>query len=842
MGPFKRVQILVFLEVIVVGSTCYGQAAEGFNVAVDTAAQMLVVDPLGRRKGFDPVTSLSYNEIPHTVYWNVSTPSIDEPGDDESGDIHEFGVNEEFQPVMGNYLIRLYGVKNDSIRLTITFVSEIPSIVRELSIRKGQAIIYRLTYGPGVPPIFDSVGNAAAVKCGIGFGGPGSVKLSAKSTMGFGTTDTLRRSLITARWKAGVGFNLGGVLSTTYGFEKQGDPVIQGVYTYQKFITIQPTILNWQVGQEYTLFEVAMNDPAGIGQFELTNALTGGEWFVDINYLDKTDSVSYQKVAKGFAFQNKSAGSGATAFSGERHAAIKGTRFHEVYESAGEIIYRRKDLNAASWDTTARISPGNGSNNDASISVAHDGSVHIVWQRQLNANAFALWYNRSTDGGLTWGTPFRPASAESVVIIQSNQWNIYPLVAELGASQLVIVVCSNAGPRFMKSTNLGTSWTTLATIPGVSYGSYVWHPSLAPGSNFLLLSYDTRYYGLFSKKYDGTNWLTELNVANGTGTSYSRNSSVAVGVPDVPHIAWAAQRAGQGEYRILYKSGSYGATAWNSFYTEFPFTTGISDYYPSISPQQRGGSTWRIDVLYANTANQIRLNQQTYSSWSGPAVVSTTGQWPVTTLQEANSSLYNGVRLWTDQSGTAPFEIKRASDGSYQLQAIAGTTIQSELHRRVTVESVKNGSFVSCEIGLLKVADAKGDTAILPFKTIDPGRPFEATLSNAWDYLGTDSILLPTSARSLIVETDIRTIVRADTLAARGKADFAIRTFQVSLLGAKGTVSLLGDSQGLSGRRTIDISAWAGQKVLIRPSATVDASTGEVPIVGIGDIYVNKGK
>jgi hypothetical protein len=675
------------------------------------------------------------------------------------------------------------------------------------------------------------------VQSGITISDNGGLTIRVKPLNTYDSGDTLRQMQITVRWPAAFNVTLGEP-SGSYGFTKNDSAVTLGPFRYQKFRSSTSLALNWVAGNEYQLFTVPISGLCGAETFELTNALPGGEWFVDINYLDKTDSVFYQPVAQGFAFQNKSSGNGATAYSGERHAAIHGSTFHEVFESGSEIIYRRKNLNSASWDTTTRISGGNGSNNDASIVVAHDGSVHVVWQRQLNANAFALWYNKSTDGGLTWGTPVRPTSADSVVIIQQNQWNIYPLISELGTSQLVIVVCTSSGPKYMVSSNLGSSWTTLASIPNVSNASYVWHPSMAPGSNFLLLSYDTRYWGVFSKKYDGTNWLSEQSAVSGVGTIYDRMSSIAVDGNDIPYIVWAAQRSGQSEYRIIYKYGNYGGTGWSSYYTEFSHQTGISDYYPSVSPQIRGGVLWRADVLYGNTANQVWLNQQTYSSWGGPSMVSSTGQWPVTTLQERGSSLYNDVRLWTDQSGSSPYEIKRASDGGYQLQSIQGPMQETELHRRVTLESVKNGSDVSFEVGPLKILSTSGDTTILPFKKIDRSKPLIATVENVWDYLGTDSVAIPANARSLIVDADIQTTVREDTLGTKGMNVFPTRSFRIEAEGSKGSSTLLSDARGSSGTKVINVSSFSGQKVIIRPVGIATPSTGETPVVGIGDVYV----
>ncbi len=825
------------------GTKLYAQQVEGFDIAVDTSAGLLVVDPLGHREGIDPAVGRSYKEIAHSVFMSKATPSLDNSPDDQTGDVYEFMTNPEFQPTVGSYLIRLYGTKDDSIRLTLSFKIHDSSIVRDLKILKGQVIRYKINYvgpDPHSGLSFDSVSSSSAIKAGVGIVTWGSANVKAKPSIGFSTTDTLREATVTIRWKTNCGFNLGTLTSSTYGFVKFGDTCNIGTYTYQRFQTTTASALNWQASQEYTLFTVALNDPVGVGRYELTNGLADCRWSADINYLDKTDSVFYQPTAQGFAYQNKSTTTGATAYSGERHATIHGTKFHEVFESGGEIVYRRKDLNSASWDTTTRISAGNGSNSDASIVVAHDGSVHVVWQRQLNANAFALWYNKSTDGGYTWGNPFRPVTAESIAIIQQNQWNIYPVLAELGSTQLVVVVCSSAGPRYTRSTNLGANWDSLKTITGVSSPSYVWHPSLAPATNYLILSYDNRYYGLYTKKYDGTSWLGELSVTGGVGTIYDRFSSVAVDAYRMPQIAWCAQRSGSGDYRIIYKPGVVDATSWPSYYVEFSHQTGISDLYPSISAQTRYGITWRIDVLYPNSANQVWLRQQTAYTWGSPSQVSSSGQWAITTLQEYGSALYDDVRLWTDQSGSSPYEIKRTSDAGYQLQSVSGPTLATELHRRVTIESPTNRSFISYEVGPLKVVTAAGDTTTLPFKAIDKSRPLAATVDDAWDYLGTDSVSFPANARYLLLNAEIQNVVREDTLGVKGAKVFLGRAFHVDVQGSRKTASAFTDVQGLSGAKVIDISSWAGQKAVIRPAGSMSIQGALQPVVGIGDIYVNR--
>jgi hypothetical protein len=107
------------------------QQTEGFYIVVDSSAQLLVVDPLGRREGVDPVVGLTHNEIPASMISDESTPSLNSEPGDQTGDVHEFMTNPEFQPLVGAYLIRLFGMQTALIKLTISFKVHDSCIVRE---------------------------------------------------------------------------------------------------------------------------------------------------------------------------------------------------------------------------------------------------------------------------------------------------------------------------------------------------------------------------------------------------------------------------------------------------------------------------------------------------------------------------------------------------------------------------------------------------------------------------------------------------------------------------------------------------------------------------------------
>jgi len=469
-----------------------------------------------------------------------------------------------------------------------------------------------------------------------------------------------------------------------------------------------------------------------------------------------------------------------------------------------------------------------------------------VWQRQLGATSFAVWYNRSTDGGTTWGTPDSIPGAGNVRIIQ-DQWNIFPLIAERSTSQLVLVWCWGrpesdtsdqiTGLQYTTSNNLGQSWAAVQDIP--SSGSVTWYPSLASvtASNSLMLTYDGRFNGVFSRKYNGSGWSSETSVSNGVGTYSDRFSSIAFDWDlGCLYAAWCAQSPSHSEYVIVFRIGSLGGS-WGSQFVQFAVdSVGVSDLYPSITGWI-SRDEHNIDIVYQTSNNKIKLNQYSEADgvWETPRLLSSSGQWANTTLQELPNTPEYPIRVWTDQSAS-PYQVVLSTDGSYSLQ-MAQPQDGLVLHRRIVVESVRNGSVIWFDLAPLKVVTTANDTVVLPFTKLNLSKPFAATLRNAWDYLGSDTITLPSNARSLMIETDINSYARQDTLGRKGVNIFTSSSFRIEGVMTGQTLSLLGDQQAVSGRKEVNISQQAGKQIKLRMVGNVPAATEELSI-GVGDVFV----
>ncbi|HLP43339.1 MAG TPA: hypothetical protein VK465_17675 [Fibrobacteria bacterium] len=88
------------------------------ELVLHSPAELLVIDPLGRRVGLDPVTSTSYDEVPNAIY-----ELSDELADDEgSSDVEEALKRIAIvQPEEGEYRIQVIGTGAGSYQVTRRF-------------------------------------------------------------------------------------------------------------------------------------------------------------------------------------------------------------------------------------------------------------------------------------------------------------------------------------------------------------------------------------------------------------------------------------------------------------------------------------------------------------------------------------------------------------------------------------------------------------------------------------------------------------------------------------------------------------------------------------------------
>jgi hypothetical protein len=88
-----------------------------------------------------------------------------------------------------------------------------------------------------------------------------------------------------------MGVTLSDPTSATYGLTVS-ESGTSGSYDYVIYAAANNTTLTWTTGTPYELLTTDVSGTAG-GTFELTSAITGGEWYVEINADDKSNPTFY---------------------------------------------------------------------------------------------------------------------------------------------------------------------------------------------------------------------------------------------------------------------------------------------------------------------------------------------------------------------------------------------------------------------------------------------------------------------------------------------------------------------------------------------------------------------
>ena len=164
----------------------------------------------------------------------------------------------------------------------------------------------------------------------------------------------------------------------------------------------------------------------------------------------------------------------------------------------------------------------------------------------------------------------------------------------------------------------------------------------------------------------------------------------------------------------------------------------------------------------------------------------------------------------------------------------------TDLHRRIVLEGLKTGSTIWFDLAPLKVVTTANDTVAVPFKTLDMTKEYHASITDAWDYLGTDQITLPGNAKSLVIETDISSHARQDSTGAKSVNAFTSSSFKIDGFKGSQTIPLVSNQASTSGRKVIDVSNQAGQAITLRMVGIVPGAAAEPLVIGIGDVYITR--
>jgi hypothetical protein len=237
-----------------------------------------------------------------------------------------------------------------------------------------------------------------------------------------------------------------------------------------------------------------------------------------------------------------------------------------------EIYYKRSIDAGVSWGADTRLT--NNSADSWNPSVAVSGSVvYIVWEDHRDGN-YEIYYKRSQDAGVSWGADTRQTNN-----ISNSQ---FPSISVSGSVVHIVWADERDGNDeiyYKRSLDGGVSWGS--DIRLTNNTAYSWNPSIAvSGSVVNVVWYDTRdgNYEIYYKRSTdaGVSWGTDIRLTNNIAYSYGPSISFS---GSVVHVVWYDDRDGNNE--IYYKRSTDGGESWGE---DTRLTNNsASSYNPSVT-------------------------------------------------------------------------------------------------------------------------------------------------------------------------------------------------------------------------------------------------------------------
>ncbi|MDF2188400.1 T9SS type A sorting domain-containing protein [Paraflavitalea sp. CAU 1676] len=426
----------------------------------------------------------------------------------------------------------------------------------------------------------------------------------------------------------------------------------------------------------------------------------------------------------------------------ERYKAAKAIMKTRTQQAARGTYGTWLELGPKGWTYTSGWNPGVGRITSVAV---HPSNQNVIY---VSSPGGGIW--KSTNAGSTW---------TSLVDFTSSAWmNIFHL--HIDPSNQSNVYAALQGGAVIKSTNAGVSWLATGTGP-TSAKKVLVHPTnssivFATGSN-----------GIFRSTDGGTNWTTVHTEAKEDIEFHPTN----------PNIMYAS---GSGGTSCVWRSTNNGVT-----WTAITVANGITNTGRTLI----GVSVANTAVVYAVQANGSLFGRMYKSTDTGKTYITTvvgspgsgtnyfgyetngTGTSGQATYDMAicvnpsniNEVMIGGIICWKSTNGGTSFVAQTAwsypnSTGYNHADVHAlewiGTTIFSGSDGGVYKSTNSGGDWTDLSAGLgirqfYRIACAKTDADVITGGAQDNGSSYRRTDSSWKDWLGADgmdNIISPTNA------------------------------------------------------------------------------------------------
>ena len=258
---------------------------------------------------------------------------------------------------------------------------------------------------------------------------------------------------------------------------------------------------------------------------------------------------------------------------------VSGSIVHAVWsdnrDGNYEIYYKRSIDGGASWGTDTRLSNTSAFSESPSVSVS-GLFVNVVWQDDSDGN-YEIYYKRSTDGGLSWGAESR--------LTNNSASSYYPSVSVFG-SNVNVVWQDNRDAGYLKiyykrSTDSGISWGTDTRLNDTSHHDSFHSCVSVSGAVVHVVWCDQRdgNYEIYYKRStdEGLSWGADTRLTNNFASS--EYPSIALS-GSVVHVLWTDKR--DGNYEVYYKRNPTGnSVGIININSEIPGKFSLSQNYPN---------------------------------------------------------------------------------------------------------------------------------------------------------------------------------------------------------------------------------------------------------------------
>jgi hypothetical protein len=238
------------------------------------------------------------------------------------------------------------------------------------------------------------------------------------------------------------------------------------------------------------------------------------------------------------------------AYSEAASVAVSGSTVYIVWEDNQDgnyAIYGKRSTNeGASWEGNTRLSTSTGDSDSPSVSIS-GLNVDVAWHDNRDGNS-EIYYKHSADGGVTWGADLR---------LTNNSFESFsPSVSATGTTVNVVWEDNRDGNYaiyYKRSSDTGISWgtETLLTSTGKSIDSHDASVA-ATGKIVYVVWFDMRNVNweiYYKRSTDGgISWEADTRLTNNSASSLY--PSIALSGKAL-HVVWQEHRDGNDE--IYYK-------------------------------------------------------------------------------------------------------------------------------------------------------------------------------------------------------------------------------------------------------------------------------------------------